>query len=82
MAKKKVGGSSKNGRDSIGRRLGIKLNNLQPVKPGQIIIRQRGQKYKCGDNVYMGIDHTIHSFIHGFVCFYRKRNRSFVSVVK
>ncbi|BCL65658.1 50S ribosomal protein L27 [uncultured bacterium] len=82
MAKKKVGGSSKNGRDSIGRRLGIKINNLQSIKPGQIILRQRGQRYKCGDNVYMGIDHTIHSFINGFVFFYKKQNKSFVSVIK
>jgi large subunit ribosomal protein L27 len=80
MATKKVGGSSKNGRDSAGRRLGVKINNLQSIKPGQIIIRQRGQKYKLGNNVYFGNDHTIHSYIVGFVQFLTKHGNVFISV--
>mmetsp|Transcript_117541 Transcript_117541/g.175564 ORF Transcript_117541/g.175564 Transcript_117541/m.175564 type:complete len:120 (+) Transcript_117541:128-487(+) len=59
MATKKQGGSTSNGRDSIGRRLGIKLYPGQQAKAGSIIVRQRGAKFRAGDNVGMGKDHTI-----------------------
>ena len=59
MATKKQGGSSKNGRDSIGRRLGIKLFPGQQAKAGSILVRQRGQKFRAGENVGMGKDHTL-----------------------
>ena len=59
MATKKQGGSSKNGRDSAGRRLGIKLYPGQHAKAGSIIVRQRGAKFRPGDNAGMGKDHTI-----------------------
>ena len=82
MATKKAGGSSRNGRDSAGRRLGVKKFGGQKVKPGQIIIRQRGTKFYPGDNVGMGKDHTLFALIAGAVSFrvgYKKR--SFVSVI-
>ena len=59
MATKKAGGSSNNGRDSIGRRLGIKLYPGQRAKAGNILVRQRGQKFRAGENVGMGKDHTL-----------------------
>ena len=81
MAHKKAGGSSRNGRDSIGRRLGLKKSGGQAVIPGNIIIRQRGTKYHPGDGVGMGRDHTLFALVEGRVCFQRKRgNRTFVSV--
>ena len=81
MAHKKAGGSSRNGRDSAGRRLGVKKYGGEVVIPGNIIIRQRGTKYHPGDNVGMGKDHTIFALIEGQVAFSRGRNgRSFVSV--
>lgn len=80
MATKKSGGSSCNGRDSAGRRLGIKKNGK--VIPGNIIVRQRGTKYHPGNNVGMGKDHTIFSKIIGCVKFRRGRNnRVFIDVV-
>ena len=81
MAAKKVGGSCKNSRDSIGRRLGIKINNLQKISPGNIIVRQRGKKIKSGLNTYYGKDHTIHSFIEGAVKFYKRSKQVFVCVI-
>ncbi len=80
MAHKKAGGSSRNGRDSIGRRLGVKKFGGEGVIPGNIIIRQRGTKYHPGDNVGMGKDHTIFSKIAGRVTFAVVRNRQTVSV--
>ena len=81
MATKKAGGSSKNGRDSKGRRLGVKKYGDQAVIPGNIIVRQRGTKHKAGDNVYLGKDHTLHAKIDGVVKFTKKKdNKSFVSV--
>ncbi len=83
MAHKKAGGSSKNGRDSIGRRLGVKIYAGQKVRSGNIIIRQRGTKYKTGQNVGLGKDHTIFAVTTGVVKFYRgKDNRVHVSVVE
>ncbi len=81
MAHKKAGGSSRNGRDSAGRRLGIKKSGGQPVIPGNIILRQRGTKYHPGDNVGIGKDHTIFAIVAGTVSFRRRANdRVFVSV--
>ena len=74
MATKKAGGSSKNGRDSAGRRLGIKKYGGQLVIPGNIIARQRGTKWHPGNNVGIGKDHTIFSLIDGHVKFGKKRN--------
>jgi large subunit ribosomal protein L27 len=82
MAHKKAGGSSRNGRDSIGRRLGVKCAGGQTVLPGNIIIRQRGTTYHPGVNVGMGTDHTIFAKVAGRVAFARKaKGRTFVSVV-
>ncbi len=81
MAHKKAGGSSKNGRDSIGKRLGVKRFGGQYVKPGTIIVRQRGTSVKPGKNVGIGRDYTIYSLVEGFVKFERKGGRSYVSVV-
>ena len=81
MAHKKSGGSSRNGRDTAGRRLGIKKSGGQSVVPGNIIIRQRGTKYHPGENVGMGRDHTLFSLIEGRVAFNHKSgDRTFVSV--
>lgn len=68
-ASKKAGGSTNNGRDSIGRRLGVKLFGGERVKPGQIIVRQRGTKWFPGPNIHMGKDHTLHSLIDGHVMY-------------
>ena len=82
MATKKAGGSSKNGRDSAGRRLGVKKGDGQLVIPGNIIIRQRDTKFHPGSNVGIGKDHTIYAIAEGAVEFSRKaNNRVFVSVV-
>ncbi len=81
MAHKKAGGSSRNGRDSAGRRLGIKKSGGQAVISGNIILRQRGTKYHPGTNVGMGRDHTIFATLPGTVSFRRRANdRVFVSV--
>ncbi len=82
MAHKKAGGSSRNGRDSAGRRLGIKKFGNEEVVPGNIIARQRGTKWHPGNNVGMGKDHTIFSVVNGKVEFQRKANgRTFINVV-
>ncbi len=81
MAHKKAGGSSRNGRDSAGRRLGVKKFGGEAVVPGNIIIRQRGTKWHVGENVGLGKDHTIFSLIDGVVKFYKgKNNKTIVSV--
>jgi large subunit ribosomal protein L27 len=81
MAHKKAGGSSKNGRDSAGRRLGVKRYADELVVPGNILVRQRGTKIHAGDNVGMGKDHTLFALIGGRVKFATKaKGRSFVSV--
>ena len=72
MAHKKAGGSSRNGRDSAGRRLGVKKFGDEQVIAGNIIIRQRGTKMKPGRNVGLGKDHTIFALIDGRVQFQRK----------
>lgn len=72
MAHKKAGGSSRNGRDSEGRRLGVKKSGGQHVIPGNIIIRQRGTKVNPGANVGMGKDHTLFALTEGRVKFQKK----------
>ena len=81
MATKKAGGSSRNGRDSAGRRLGVKKYGGQLVVPGNIIVRQRGTKIFPGENVGMGKDHSIFSVVTGKVIFKKsKSDRTYVSV--
>eukprot|EP00536_Pseudo-nitzschia_multiseries_P009307 jgi/Psemu1/306419/fgenesh1_kg.256_\ len=67
MATKKAGGSTNNGRDSIGRRLGVKILHNQPANAGSIIVRQRGMKFRAGDNVGIGKDHTLFAKHPGIV---------------
>ena len=83
MAHKKAGGSSKNGRDSQSKRLGVKLFGGQAVRAGNILVRQRGTKYHAGTNVGLGRDHTLFAKIDGHVRFDKKgrKQRQFVSVV-
>ena len=82
MAHKKAGGSSRNGRNSAGRRLGVKKFGGEVVKAGNIIVRQRGTKYYPGQNVGLGKDHTIFATQDGAVKFHTGRlNRMFVSVL-
>ncbi|GEO82367.1 50S ribosomal protein L27 [Pararhodospirillum oryzae] len=82
MAHKKAGGSSRNGRDSEGRRLGVKKFGGEIVVAGNIILRQRGTKYHPGSNVGLGKDHTIFATTDGNVKFHKGfRGRMFVSVV-
>ena len=80
MAQKKAGGSSRNGRDSIGRRLGTKVGDGQTVQPGVILVRQRGTKYHPGKNVHMGRDHTLHALVPGAVSFDKRTNRTYIHV--
>ena len=81
MAHKKAGGSSRNGRDSAGRRLGVKRYGGEAVVPGNILVRQRGTKFHPGDNVGLGRDHTLFALVEGRVAFRRRaRRRTTVSV--
>jgi large subunit ribosomal protein L27 len=82
MAHKKAGGSSRNGRDTEGKRLGVKKFGGERVIPGNIIIRQRGTKWHPGHNVGMGNDHTIFAKIEGSVEFRKTRGRVYVSVAE
>lgn len=82
MAHKKAGGSSRNGRDSESKRLGVKKFGGEAVLAGNIIVRQRGTKWHAGENVGMGKDHTLFALSKGAVSFRTKANgRSFVSVI-
>ena len=81
MATKKAGGSSRNGRDSAGRRLGVKRSDGQSVVPGHIIVRQRGTKFHPGVNVGLGKDHTIFALASGRVEFVSTRTRKVVNVI-
>ncbi|OYW67976.1 MAG: 50S ribosomal protein L27 [Bosea sp. 12-68-7] len=81
MAHKKAGGSSRNGRDSESKRLGVKKFGDQAVIPGNIIIRQRGTRWHAGVNVGMGKDHTLFATSAGRVRFTTKLGRAFVNVV-
>jgi len=81
MAHKKAGGSARNGRDSAGRRLGVKKFGGEEVVPGNIIIRQRGTRVYAGRNVGMGKDHTLFALEGGRVVFHEgKQSRKYVSV--
>jgi large subunit ribosomal protein L27 len=81
MAHKKAGGSSRNGRDSAGRRLGVKRFGGETVLSGNILIRQRGTKWRTGHGVGLGKDHTIFAIVDGVVTFQTKANgRTYVSV--
>jgi large subunit ribosomal protein L27 len=83
MAHKKAGGSTRNGRDSVSKRLGVKRFGGQEVLAGNILVRQRGTKFHAGANVGMGKDHTLFATAHGEVKFEVKgpHNRKYVSVV-
>ena len=82
MAHKKAGGSSRNGRDSQSKRLGVKSFGGQEVRPGAIVVRQRGTKFHPGKNVGCGKDHTLYSKVAGKVSFVKKgpKSRQFVNV--
>ena len=82
MAHKKAGGSSRNGRDSAGRRLGVKKFGSQEVIAGNIIVRQRGTKWWPGEGVGLGRDHTIFAKVDGKVTFHKGlKGRTFISVL-
>ncbi len=82
MAHKKAGGSSRNGRDSVGRRLGVKRYGGEEVLAGNIIVRQRGTKWKPGKNVGLGKDHTIFALLNGQVLFTKgKGGQSIVNII-
>ena len=83
MAHKKAGGSTRNGRDSEAKRLGVKIYGGQEVIPGNIIVRQRGTKFHAGKNVGIGKDHTLFATANGVLKFEVKgpKNRKYVSVV-
>lgn len=80
MAKTKAGGSTRNGRDSAGRRLGAKLGDGQFATAGSIIYRQRGTKIFPGNNVGIGSDHTLFTLIDGYIKYESRRNRKYASV--
>lgn len=81
MAHKKAGGSSRNGRDSAGQRLGVKKFGGEFVVPGNIIVRQRGTKWRAGTNVGVGRDHTIFALVPGRVAYRSKEEgRTYISV--
>ena len=81
MAHKKGAGSSRNGRESESKRLGVKIYGGQVAIAGNIIVRQRGTTHHPGENVYMGKDHTLHAQVDGIVKFTKKKdNRSYVSI--
>jgi large subunit ribosomal protein L27 len=82
MATKKAGGSSRNGRDSAGRRLGVKLFGGQLAIPGNIIVRQRGTTWFPGEGVGMGTDHTLFAKVEGHISFKKGfKGRTFISVL-
>ncbi|NND16879.1 MAG: 50S ribosomal protein L27 [Eudoraea sp.] len=81
MAHKKGVGSSKNGRESESKRLGVKIFGGQAAIAGNILVRQRGTKHNAGENVYAGKDHSLHAKVDGIVKFVKKANgKSYVSV--
>jgi large subunit ribosomal protein L27 len=80
MAHKKGMGSTRNGRDSESKRLGVKLYGGQKAKAGNILVRQRGTKHYPGKNVGMGKDYTLFALVDGSVEFKKRKNRSYVSV--
>ena len=82
MAHKKAAGSSRNGRDSESKRLGVKMYGGQAAVAGNILVRQRGTKFHAGENVGLGVDHTLFATADGFVKFARKgpNQRMYVSI--
>jgi len=83
MAHKKAGGSTRNGRDSNAKRLGVKRYGGQDVLAGNILVRQRGTKFHAGDNVGIGKDHTLFATADGKVIFQKKgpKNRQYISII-
>jgi large subunit ribosomal protein L27 len=81
MAHKKGAGSTKNGRDSNAKRLGVKKYGGELVIPGNIILRQRGTRYLAGENVRIGRDHTLYAVAEGHVAFQQRHGRKVVAVV-
>ncbi len=81
MAHKKGSGSSKNGRDSNSKRLGVKIYGGQSVIPGNIIVRQNGTRFHPGNNVGLGRDYTLYALAEGKVAFETRRGRRFVSII-
>ncbi|QCI19425.1 50S ribosomal protein L27 [Buchnera aphidicola] len=84
MAQKKAGGSSRNGRDSKSKRLGIKRFGGETVTSGSIIVRQRGTKFHPGKNIGCGKDHTLYALVNGLVKFKKKgiKNRNYVYIIE
>ena len=82
MAHKKAGGSTSLGRDSVSKRLGVKIADGQAVLPGQIIVRQRGTKIHPGNNVRKGKDDTLYAAVEGVVKFTKKQMKNFHGVLK
>ena len=83
MAHKKAGGSTRNGRDSESKRLGVKRFGGEQVASGNIIVRQRGTQHNPGKNVGIGVDHTLFALVDGTVVFRKKKdNKSFVSILE
>lgn len=82
MAHTKSGGSTKNSRDSESKRLGVKLYNGQPARPGSIIVRQRGSRYLPGKNTRIGADDTIYAITNGVVAFTEKKKKMFNGLKK
>lgn len=80
MAHKKAGGSSRNGRDTIGKRLGVKKFGGEHVLAGNILVRQRGTKWHAGDNVGVGRDYTLFALVEGHVQFKKTREKTFVGI--
>lgn len=81
MAHTKAQRAVKGNRDSLSKRLGIKLYGGQKAKPGNIIVRQRGTKVRAGLNVYMGDDHTLHAKIDGVVKYYVREGKQYVKII-
>jgi len=82
MAHKKAGGSTSLGRDSVSKRLGVKIYSGQPVRAGQIIIRQRGSRYRAGDGVRVGADDTLYAAVDGTVQFSQRKIERFTGALK
>lgn len=82
MAQKKAGGSSRNGRDSKSKRLGIKKFGNEFVLNGNIIVRQRGTKFHNGKNVGLGKDHTLYALKNGYIKFLYKNNKKYITVIE
>ena len=80
MAHKKAGGSSRNGRDTAGKRLGVKKFGGEHVIPGNILVRQRGTKFHPGSNCGMGRDHTLFALVEGRVVFKKSGKRQYVGI--